>query len=773
MRGIMEILEKKISELQKAGKLNKFAIYIDILNILFDKHDPTIYEYFDDFLKAMQEYLEFDDNPDLNLRKQFGQAMNTIFAYARFDNDVEKFHKYLPEYEKYQDYIEDDLCNAKIFQSFGFMYWLQEDFRNAVKCLKQSLDLVNSSGDVQAIPQRYTNLGYIYESKGDFAAAEKYYLMGMDYANQNNYQKAMHLALAALARIKMAMDKNREAIEFLTKALDLMDEDSNRERLSALQNIACCYDNLKQYDKAMEYFKMMPMEWLLKNNPESYFHNLLNIASVEKAMGKYQAAEEKLLQVEKYAIDRNIQNFLLYSVVSLGAVYAESGQYEKAVPTLKRAIKLAEEKDNQKELNRCYLYLAEVHKNMKQFSKAIETYNKALQLSKKQKLRQDVIKILHDLAECFFQIKESAKAYKTLQKYVLTKEKNEESLKEKEVEKETSYEAGRSRQHKFSEGFSMISRELSEMIGSPIIGNSTALDNVIQKAYLASRSSDASVLLLGESGSGKDLFAKLIHYASIRHKGPFIAVNSSVFSAGLVQSALFGHKKGAFTGAAYDHKGYFEEANKGSIFLDEISEMPSDIQANLLRILEQKVIKRMGDNANHETDFRLISASNRDMNKLLEQNRFRFDLFNRINTIEIHIPPLRSRKDDIPLLIEYFIETISERLQKESPQISQPAINMLCDYDFPGNVRELKNMIERLILFSKNNKIDKEDIFSLKAVQTKTASAENLKNLNLKENERELISEAMRRSGNVQVKAAKLLGISTYTLNRRLKKIKD
>jgi transcriptional regulator with PAS, ATPase and Fis domain len=308
------------------------------------------------------------------------------------------------------------------------------------------------------------------------------------------------------------------------------------------------------------------------------------------------------------------------------------------------------------------------------------------------------------------------------------------------------------------------------MIGSQIIGKSTILDNVIQKTYLASRSSDASVLLLGESGSGKDLFAKLVHFAGIRHKGPFIAVNSSVFSAGLVQSALFGHKKGAFTGASYDHKGYFEEADNGSIFLDEISEMPTDIQANILRILEQKVVKRLGDNTNRKTDFRLISASNKDMNKLLKQNKFRFDLFNRINTIEIHIPPLRERQEDIPLLIEYFINTISERLQKERPQISQSAINMLCDYDYPGNVRELKNIIERLILFCKNNKINKEDVYSLQAVQTKTVSAESIKNLNLAENERELISEAMRRTDNVQVKAATLLGISTYTLNRRLKK---
>lgn len=768
----MEKLEKKITELQKAGKVNKFKIYVEILDLLFEQQNRKIYDYFEKFIKAWKEYLEFDDNPDVNLRKLFGQAMNIVFAFAKYANDVDEFNKHFSKYEQFQDYIADDVTRAKIFQSFGFMHWLQEDFKNSINYLKQSLDIINKSGDVLAIPQRYTNLGYIYESKGDFETAEKYYLMGLDYANNNNYQRALHLALAALARVKMAANKNFEAIEYLTKALDLMDDNpNNRERLSALMNIACCYDNLQDYYKAMEYLNLLPMKWLQENNPEFYHNILLNIASVEKAMGKYEAAEEKLLIVEQFAQQKNIQNFLLYSVVSLGGVYAESGQFDKAVPTLKRAIDIAEEKDSQKELNRCYLSLADVYKKSKQSHKAIEYFDKALILARKQGLMQDVVKILYDLSECFFSIKEPVKAYKTLQKYVKTKEKYDESQKKKEAEKETSYEAGRSRQHKFSEGFSLISKEMSDLIGIQIIGKSTTMDNVIQKAFLASRSSDASVLLLGESGSGKDLFAKLIHYASVRHKGPFIAVNSAVFSAGLVQSALFGHKKGAFTGASYDHKGYFEEADKGSIFLDEISEMPSDIQANLLRILEQKVIKPLGDSIDRKTDFRLISASNRDMNKLLEENKFRFDLFNRINTIEIHIPPLRERKEDIPLLIEYFIYTISERLQKGHSQISQAAINMLCEYDYPGNVRELKNMIERLILFSKNNKIKKEDIFSLQTVQPKPASTKNIKNLNLADNEQELIAEAMRRTDNVQVKAAKLLGISTYTLNRRLKKI--
>ena len=197
-----------------------------------------------------------------------------------------------------------------------------------------------------------------------------------------------------------------------------------------------------------------------------------------------------------------------------------------------------------------------------------------------------------------------------------------------------------------------------------------------------------------------------------------------------------------------------------------------DVGIGCVDIYGNKVIKRLGDNKNRKTDFRLVSASNKDIYSLIDENKFRFDLLNRINTIEIHIPPLRERKEDIPLLIEYFVNMISNKLKKKRPVISQAAINMLCDYDYPGNVRELNNIIERLILFGDSNKINKEDIFLVNSNQSNSSVKEELNNLNLEENENKLIAEALRRTNNVQVEAAKLLGISPYALYRRLKKMK-
>ncbi len=770
----MEKLEVKLSELEKAGKIDKFKVYVEIFEICFQERNQDIFNYFDNFMTGWREYLEFDDTPDNNLRKHLGKALNFLFLYIKRTNDIEDFNKYFLFYKEFEHFIKNKVVKATIFQSFGYVYWLQQESELSIKFLKLSLDLINETDDKLSIPNRYTNLGFLYENSGDYETAEKYYLQGLDYANRNNYQKAMHMALAALGRLKMAIQEYNEAIKYFTETLNLMDnnaEDDNR--LAAINNLACCYIGVKNHKKSLEYFNLMPLEWLKKNDPQFYYSTLMNMAISEISLGKYKAAEEKL-QISSEFAQKNKEPLLLQNCyTTLGSLYSKSNRLNKAISTYQKLIKIAEENENKQQLNNFYQYIADVYMKNEQHKQAITYYKKSQKLCIEQHFTRKLIQILLSLSESYSSIEQPAKAYKTLKKYIETKDKYEEDLKKKENKKskDSTYEAGRSRQYKFSEGLSLISKEMSNKIGEQIIGNSAVMDKLIHETFLTSSSSEASILLLGESGTGKDLIAKLIHYASVRHNGPFVAVNSAVFSAGLVQSALFGHRKGAFTGASYDYIGYFEEAHNGTIFFDEISEMPPDIQANLLRILENKVVKRLGDSKTYKTDFRLVSASNKDIYSLIEQNKFRFDLFNRINTVEIHIPPLRDRKEDIPLLIEHFFNVISQRLQKKLPIISQDAINMLCDYDFPGNVRELKNIVERLILFCKNSKIRRDDVFFLNSGHSKEIQSYKLENLNLAGNEQKLIMEAMKRTDNVQVEAAKILGISSYALNRRLKKI--
>ncbi|HEX13002.1 MAG: sigma-54-dependent transcriptional regulator [Desulfurella sp.] len=222
---------------------------------------------------------------------------------------------------------------------------------------------------------------------------------------------------------------------------------------------------------------------------------------------------------------------------------------------------------------------------------------------------------------------------------------------------------------------------------------------------------DATVLLSGETGTGKEVIAKLIHASSNRSKQPFISVNCASIPSNLLESELFGYEKGAFSGAVKTYKGKFEQANGGTLLLDEISEMPLELQAKLLRVLQEKVVDKLGSTESVKIDVRIICTTNRNLAEQVKNGSFREDLFYRINVFPIFLSPLRERREDIPDLINFFIKKYSNKFKKNINGISNNALEILLNYNWPGNVRELENTIERAIILSKGALIDKEDIF--------------------------------------------------------------
>ena len=245
-----------------------------------------------------------------------------------------------------------------------------------------------------------------------------------------------------------------------------------------------------------------------------------------------------------------------------------------------------------------------------------------------------------------------------------------------------------------------LHRELHRLTGDVIIGDSFGLKDVMQKAQIASKV-DSPVLLLGETGVGKDIIANAIHFSSDRKDGPFIKVNCGAIPETLIDSELFGHEKGAFTGAINQKRGCFERANKGTLFLDEIGELPLEAQVRFLRVLQDKLIERVGGSAAIELDIRIIAATNRDLKEMLSNKEFRKDLWFRLNVFPVHIPPLRERKLDIPALLQFFIEKKSEELKLNMiPEVLPGAVESLIDYDWPGNVRELQNIVERELILN-------------------------------------------------------------------------
>jgi len=232
-----------------------------------------------------------------------------------------------------------------------------------------------------------------------------------------------------------------------------------------------------------------------------------------------------------------------------------------------------------------------------------------------------------------------------------------------------------------------------------IIGNSGVMREVYSAIHQVARN-DTTVVIRGESGTGKELVAHALHYSSLRAKGPFVKVNCAALSENLLESELFGHEKGAFTGAIQTRKGRIEEAEGGTLFLDEIGDFSPAVQVKLLRVLQEREFERVGSNQTRKANVRIICATNRDIEKLVETGEFRQDVYYRINVFPIFLPPLRDRKDDILLLADYFVEAYAKSMGKDVRRISTPAINMMVAYHWPGNVRELENCIERAVLLS-------------------------------------------------------------------------
>lgn len=306
-----------------------------------------------------------------------------------------------------------------------------------------------------------------------------------------------------------------------------------------------------------------------------------------------------------------------------------------------------------------------------------------------------------------------------------------------------------------------------------VIGDAPAMRSVLNTVGRVSRS-DATVLLTGESGTGKELIAKGIHFSGKRKDKPFIPINCAAIPETLIEAELFGYKRGSFTGATQDTKGKFETANEGTLFLDEISQMPLALQPKLLRVLQEQEITRVGESVPRKIDVRIIAATNQNLEKMVEQGTFREDLYFRFAVVPVNLPPLRTRREDIPLLVNHFFKRAKEKHGFKDLKMSREVVNALSNYSFPGNVRELENLIERMIVLSDENSLTLEDVpdYINKPLQVFGNVKFELpaENISLEEVEREIIRFALEMHNGNQSQTARYLGITRSALIYRLEK---
>ncbi|PJB78877.1 MAG: two-component system response regulator [Acidobacteria bacterium CG_4_9_14_3_um_filter_49_7] len=312
---------------------------------------------------------------------------------------------------------------------------------------------------------------------------------------------------------------------------------------------------------------------------------------------------------------------------------------------------------------------------------------------------------------------------------------------------------------------------LAHSTGETMVTSSPRMNSILNTAARAART-DVPVLILGESGTGKELLARTIHSLSPRRPKPFVPVNCASLNVGVLESELFGHEKGAFTGAASVRTGRFETASGGSLFLDEIGDVPMEVQVKLLRVLQEKEIERVGGNKRVPVDFRLICATNRSLEEAMENGQFREDLFYRINVVTLSIPPLRERKEDLPGLIEHFLKSWTHQYGISVQGFSPQVYRKLLQYNYPGNIRQLNNIIQRAVVLSRGDSIDSIELEIPESDAKRDwemfgTLPEAVSNL-----ERQMILQALEESNGVQLRAAKALGISERNLRYKMEKHK-
>ena len=317
----------------------------------------------------------------------------------------------------------------------------------------------------------------------------------------------------------------------------------------------------------------------------------------------------------------------------------------------------------------------------------------------------------------------------------------------------------------------LLRSELASRYGiKNIIGNSGAIQSVFETVEMVAPT-NATVLIQGASGTGKELIAKAIHQLSVRRDNSFVKTNCAAIPDGLVESELFGHEKGAFTGAIKSTKGRFELADGGTLLLDEISEIRPSLQAKLLRVLQEKEFERVGNPETLQVDVRMIATTNRDLKKEVEEGNFREDLFYRLNVVPIQLPTLKQRREDIPLLVDHFVEKFSSENNREITGIEDEALRQLIRYDWPGNVRELENTVERAVVVCMEKQIQRKHLFfdsDKQAFPEKTTSPAIPTGMTLKEMEKQLILETLAEQKGNRTRASEKLGISVRTLRNKL-----
>ncbi|PKN73769.1 MAG: hypothetical protein CVU50_00860 [Candidatus Cloacimonetes bacterium HGW-Cloacimonetes-3] len=671
------------------------------------------------------------------------KALDDLILFHQAQNGFDKCALYCKEVLAFFQAAgqENELASKYVF--IGTCYIRQSDYQNAEANYNIALDIYKETGNEFGLAEVYINIGRIYRELGQF-------------------EKGLTLLTNAL-----------EIYEKHTKELDK--EENLRARhsyCSALEVTGIIYSQLSQFEKAQDYLhRNLKIRKKLGDSP-GIMQALINLGvsysecDPEKTLSLY-------LEAREYLGANDSVIFKIALINNIGGCYENAGDFIPALEQYHEALQLAEDNQIVKYTPKIHKHIGTVYYKQGLFDLALEKLLLSLELSTKDNARLDMLHCYGALCDVYTAKHEFETALNYQRKVTELKDAmfNEE-LVEKLSSLQKKYDETSVRLAEVQKQNSLVTEALKKAIKMSFVGVSQSIRQVHELAMTAALHSNTNVLITGESGVGKEIIARLIHFAGPERRGLFVDVNCSSIPESLAESEFFGHTKGAFTGAMHDKAGFLEEANNGTLFLDEIADTPQLLQAKFLRVLETRQVKRLGSNKAIKVDFRLISATNKDISELIQNSGFRADLLYRINTLEIHIPPLRDRKEDIEPILEHYLQEFARIMKKNVPRYDNSLLNYLYSYDFPGNVREFKNMIEKAMILLKGNVLTKDDFTVclapvIDSVPTKHSSSTPT----MEEMGKQMILDALQAAEGNHTKAAKVLGISYSTFKRKLKAI--
>ncbi len=642
--------------------------------------------------------------------------------------EFEKATEYLNEAKEFSQSINDSLMEAKILGNLGRIHILLGNWEKAKEELKISLQANSTRGDDIGSCRDQLSLGYIFALKREFPQAEAQLYSAFELAQKNNYLRETVIYHEYMGELCFDQGKYRDAEDHYNQIINIWESDvpdgdmiSQTYRLLAELQV-----DQKQFDQAfISCQKSLKVSKSLGEKIEegAVYRILGQIYSIKREKEESRECFEKSMSLlqqvgAKYELAKTY----------LEAGRSETFSYYKRLGFLSNAEILFRELNSKYHLGQVNLAITDLLVEQKDYGKAqvflAEAENLFKQTNDQKELRQ-VRSLRHSIEETLFQS-------------------------------------------------SMIAKSNGKVTFDNVLTENTEVKEITEKLKQI-KDYDISILLEGETGTGKDLLAKAIHYSSRRKDKRFVAVNCAALPESLLENELFGHKRGAYTGADKDQPGLFEEAEGGTLYLDQVEEIPMLTQVKLLRAIEEKEITRLGETKPRKIDVRIISSSIDDLKEATKNGKFRQDLFFRLNTFDITIPPLRDRKGDIPLLVRHFLKEygVDEKRIKEFER--NGTLKRFLEYGWPGNVRELENEIKRMVVLAQAGDKDPSGFLSEKLVTSYINPAfSNEISLfrQVAEFEKEKIIEALSQSNWIKLRAARLLGIPEATIRNKIKKYK-